>query len=390
MPKTCSETFSETSSESSSKLSQLGSRQESGSLPAKKQFRMIRLPSEHAFKLSVLIIILIVTAIFAMGVGAVNVSMLETIAIIAASAGFDLPWQYTEMQEIVLTNIRAPRVLLGMLVGASLAISGSVMQGLFRNPLADPALIGVSSGAALAAVCVIVLGNVIFGELSGLSLIFTLPVAAFFGGVLTSLLVYRFATINGATDVATMLLAGIAITAIAGAGLGVLTFLADDAQLRTLTFWTMGSLGGVTWLQLLVATPFLILPVFLMPRYASFLNTMLLGEAEAGHLGFEIQHLKFILILLVAMTVGAAVSLTGVIGFVGLMVPHLIRLAVGPDHRFLLPASAILGAIILLFADLLARTLVAPAELPIGIITAILGGPFFLWLLNKRRSRVQF
>jgi len=356
-----------------------------------KKISLMWFPLDSAlrFKLIILFLLLVFIAILSLGIGAVSISMSETVSIIAASVGIELAWQHTAMQETVLTHIRAPRVLLGILVGASLALSGAVMQGLFRNPLADPALIGVSSGAALAAVTVIVLGTAIFGELTGLSLMFALPIAAFIGGVLTSLLVFRFATINGATDVATMLLAGIAITAIAGAGLGILTFLADDAQLRTLTFWTMGSLGGVTWLQLAVATPFLLLPIFFLPLYAPFLNAMLLGESEAGHLGFEIQGLKLILIILVAMTVGAAVSLTGVIGFVGLMVPHLIRIAVGPDHRFLLPASAILGAIILLLADLLARTLVTPAELPIGIITAILGGPFFLWLLNKRRSRVQ-
>ncbi len=361
-------------------------------LNSAKQISMMWFPLESVlrYKLTALFVLLIFIAILSLGIGAVRIDMLQSISIIAASVGIELPWHYTPMQETVLTHIRAPRVLLGILVGASLALSGAVMQGLFRNPLADPALIGVSSGAALAAVTVIVLGGVIFGELSGLSLIFALPIAAFIGGVLTSLVVFRFATTNGATDVATMLLAGIAITAIAGAGLGILTFLADDAQLRTLTFWTMGSLGGVTWLQLAVATPFLLLPVLFLPLYAPFLNAMLLGEAEAGHLGFEIQYLKLKLIILVAMTVGAAVSLSGIIGFVGLMVPHLIRIAVGPDHRFLLPASAILGAIVLLLADLLARTLVTPAELPIGIITAILGGPFFLWLLNKRRTRVQF
>ncbi len=363
-----------------------------GSLNAAQRILLIWFPSDSVLriKLIVLFCLLVVIAVISLGVGAVPISFVETLSIIAASVGVDTFWQHTAMQETVLTHIRAPRVLLGILVGASLAISGAAMQGLFRNPLADPALIGVSSGAALAAVTVIVLGNVIFGEMSGLSIIFTLPVAAFIGGVLTALLVYRFATINGTTDVATMLLAGIAITAIAGAGLGVLTFLADDAQLRTLTFWTMGSLGGVTWLQLLVATPFLLLPVLFLPMYAPLLNAMLLGEAEAGHLGFNIQRLKLKLIILVAMTVGAAVSLTGVIGFVGLMVPHLIRIAVGPDHRFLLPASALLGAIILLLADLLARTIVTPAELPIGIITAILGGPFFLWLLKRRAMRLQF
>ena len=242
-----------------------------------------------------------------------------------------------------------------------------------------------SAGAALAAVSVIVLGTILFAPLLDQLGRYLLPVAAFLGGFLTTLLVYRLSSVRGSTVIASMLLAGIAINAIANAGTGLLTYLADDAQLRSLTFWTMGSLGGASWGSLLGIAPFILLPIFLIPRYARALNAISLGESEAVHLGFELQKVKLQLIVLVAMAVGAAVSAAGIIGFVGLVTPHLLRLAVGPDHRFLLPASVLLGAVLLIVADMVSRTIVAPAELPIGIITAILGGPFFLWLLVRQR-----
>lgn len=331
---------------------------------------------------------LLVVVVVSLGVGAVPISSGSVLSILGAQLGLQLPWDYTPVQETVLLSIRAPRAVLGLLVGGGLAISGAAMQGLFRNPLADPALVGVSSGAALAAVSVIVLGSTLLHGFTSAAGLFALPVSAFLGGFFTTLLVFRLARIGGRTDVATMLLAGIAINAVAGAGTGLLTFVADDEQLRSLTFWTLGSLGGGTWEQLMIATPLIVLPVLLIPLYAPVLNAVLLGEAEAGHLGFDLERMKLVLILCVALIVGTAVSMSGIIGFVGLVVPHLLRLAFGPDHRFLLPATALLGALLMLAADLLARTVVAPSELPIGIITALIGGPFFLWLLLKRRARL--
>lgn len=333
---------------------------------------------------------LLVTILVSLSVGTMPISVTQSLAIVFSFTGWFDGIAYDPAQQLVLKSIRAPRVLLAIMVGASLAVSGAVIQGLFRNPLADPALIGVSSGAAVAAAMVIVLGGVLFGELPIFVHAVALPLAAFAGGVVTTWLVFRFATVSGNTDVATMLLAGIAITAIATAGLGLLVFMADDIQLRTLTFWTLGSFSGTTWAQLLLAMPYMLLPVLLMPYHAGFLNAMLLGEAEAGHLGYAVQRSKRVLVLLVALAVGAAVSLAGIVGFIGLLVPHLVRLASGPDHRFLVPAAALLGAIIMLLADLLARTIVTPAELPIGIITALIGGPFFLWLLGKRRAQIRF
>ena len=281
----------------------------------------------------------------------------------------------------VVLMLRLPRVLMAMLVGAVLACGGAVMQGLFRNPLADPGLIGVSAGAALGAVAMIVLGGALARVLPGLSGTSGVAVAAFAGGLLATALVYRLG--RRRPGVATLLLAGVAINAIAMAGVGLLTFLANENQLRDLTFWSLGSLGASDWHRLAVVAWPMLLPLLALPRTARALNALLLGEREATLLGFRPDRLQPLLIALVALMVGAAVAMTGVIGFVGLLVPHLLRLCWGPDHRLLLPASALGGAVLLTGADTLARTVVAPAELPIGVLTALLGGPFFLWLLLR-------
>lgn len=338
--------------------------------------------------LILLILVLILVATFSLGIGAVSIEPMQVLGVLAHESG--LPVMAVDVNEgyrSILIDIRAPRVLLGILVGAGLAISGAAMQGLFRNPLADPALIGVSSGAALAAVSVIVLGTTALSSIQSFLGIYTLPIAAFLGSLFVTFFVYRLANVNGRTDVATLLLAGIAVNAIAGAATGLLTYIADDNQLRTLTFWSMGSLGNATWEQVLAAVPLMLLAIIVIPINAYALNAILLGEAEAGHLGFNLERIKQMLVVFVALAVGTAVALTGVIGFIGLVVPHLLRLAVGSDHRFLLPAAALLGASLLLLADLIARTVVTPAELPIGIITSVLGGPFFLWLLLRFRAQ---
>jgi iron complex transport system permease protein len=322
-----------------------------------------------------------------LAIGAVTIAPGQVLAILGEQVGLTLPWAYETRQELVLTGIRLPRVLLAIGVGGGLAVSGAVMQGLFRNPLADPSLIGVSSGAALAAVVAIVLGSTVLGAWTDTLGAFLLPAAAFAGGVIATLVVYRLATREGRTSVATMLLAGIAINALAGAGTGLMIFIADDDQLRDLTFWTLGSLGGATWERLAVVGPCLLGGMLVAPLLARPLNALLLGEGEALHLGINTERVKKLVIVLAALVVGAAVAVSGIIGFIGLVVPHLLRLAVGPDHRVLVPGSALLGGALLLGADLLARIIVAPAELPIGIVTALLGAPFFLWLLLRDRKR---
>ncbi|MER9656063.1 iron ABC transporter permease [Mesorhizobium sp. M0152] len=290
---------------------------------------------------------------------------------------------------LIVYDIRLPRVILGMLIGAALAVSGAVMQGLFRNPLADPGLIGVSAGASLGAVAVIVLGGTMLAPVTALLGTLALPLAAFCGGLATTLVLYQVATRRGQTSVATMLLAGIALAALAMALTGILIFLADDRQLRDLTFWQLGSLGGATWAKIASVGPIIVLALAAMPFLARGLNALALGEATAGHLGIPVQRLKYTATIGVSAAVGASVAVSGGIGFVGIVVPHLLRLLIGPDNRYLLPASALLGATLLLLADAVARTIVAPAELPIGIVTAIAGAPFFLWILLRKRGVVD-
>src|SRR5699024_4884524 len=241
--------------------------------------------------------------------------------------------------------------------------------------------IGVSSGAALGAVLVIVLGTWLPLPAGPMAL----PIAASMGGLAATVVVYRLGRSGGHTDVATLLLAGIAVNAIAGAGTGLVTYFADDAELRTLTFWLMGSLGGIGWPQFMVAVPFMLVCSVAVCLLGRPLNAFLMGEDVAHHLGYPVERIKALAVLLCAVAVGAAVAVTGVIGFVGLVVPHVLRLAIGADHRLLLPASALLGGAGLVAADTAARTLVSPAELPIGILTTLLGGPFFLFLLLRQR-----
>ncbi|TCP44147.1 FecCD family ABC transporter permease [Rhodovulum marinum] len=287
------------------------------------------------------------------------------------------------VDRVVLFEIRLPRLAMGALVGASLAVSGAVMQGLFRNPLADPGLVGVSAGAGLGAISAIVLGGLLPAGLLGFHAV---PVAAFLGGWASTLVLYGIATRRGRTSVATMLLGGIALGALAGALSGILVYMADDDQLRDLTFWGLGSLAGATWAKLAAAAPLMLLALIAAPMLARGLNGLALGETAAFHIGIPVQRLKTVAILTVAGATGAAVAVSGGIGFVGIVVPHLLRLATGPDHRALLVNAALLGATLLILADIIARVVIAPAELPIGIVTAVLGGPFFLWILLRKRG----
>lgn len=334
----------------------------------------------------ILVLLLAAVALLSIGIGAVEISPFQTSAILARKIGVDLPFAFTAQQESVLLVIRLPRVILGLAVGAALAVSGAVLQSLFRNPLADPALIGVSSGAALAVSLAIVLGETLAFSFLAFSKPFFLPFSAFIGGLAATIFIYRLGKRKDDADIATMLLAGIAVNAFAGAGIGLMSFVASDAQLRSITFWSLGSIGGATWSSLAVAAPLILISVFLLLRLSRSLNVILLGEAEARHLGVNTERLKWQAICLVALCVGASVAVSGAIGFVGLVVPHLLRLTIGADHRYLLVNSALLGASLILGADLLARNVVAPAEIPIGIVTALVGAPFFMWLLLRWKN----
>jgi iron complex transport system permease protein len=324
--------------------------------------------------------LLVVTSLLSLGVGAADARVWETFGHLLRGEAI------ATREAILLFDIRVPRLVLGILVGAALAVSGAVMQGLFRNPLADPGIVGVGAGAGLGAITAIVLGAMLPAAVRDMLSLYLVPVSAFLGGWLTTVALYRIATRRGRTSVAVMLLGGIALAALAGALSGILIYMADDAQLRDLTFWGLGSLAGATWDKVALAAPLILLALVASPFLARALNGLALGEGPAAHLGIPVQRMKNICILTVAGATGAAVAVSGGIGFVGIVVPHLLRLMIGPDHRYLLPNAALLGATLLIAADMISRTVIAPAELPIGIVTATLGGPFFLWILLRSRS----
>jgi len=336
-----------------------------------------------------LVLAAITTVVFvaAIGRGAYPIPAFNVVDILLSPLGIDLGASSSDQQTAVLWSIRLPRVLLAMAVGAGLAVSGALLQGLFRNPLADPGLIGVTSGAALAAAAVIVLGGAALPGSSPGWANSVLPLAAFGGGVAVVLIVQRIATRDGITSVAAMLLTGVAMSALAAAGIGLLIYVANDVQLRAFNFWTLGSLGSANWEIVAMVAPAIAIALAGSRILAPQLNALVLGEAEAQHLGVDTQRLKNIVVLLALIAVGASVAFCGMIGFIGLVAPHLVRLLTGPDHRTLLPASALLGAALTTAADLVARTIVPPAELPIGVLTALLGVPFFLILLRRQRGQ---
>ncbi|MDG2088088.1 MAG: iron ABC transporter permease [Arenicellaceae bacterium] len=310
-------------------------------------------------------------ALAALFVGSTNISPLVIFYI-----------QANAQDWIILQEIRLPRVLLSMLAGIVLAMSGAVLQGLFRNPLADPSLIGASAGASTGASLAILLGSTltIGSGLAGLSVV---AMGAFIGSSLAVWLVYRLSAGPRGTSVSTMLLVGIAISALAAALNNLMGFVADNEMLRRMSLWQMGNLDLADWNRVKLGSVMLIAFVLLLYRQAISLNAMLLGESEAHHLGVPVEALKRRLILVTALGVGVCTAMVGTIAFVGLIVPHLVRLISGPDHRTLLPASGLLGGVLLMLADSLARVVIAPAELPVGVITALLGVPFFILLLRQ-------
>jgi iron complex transport system permease protein len=292
----------------------------------------------------------------------------------------------TTQERVILEAVRLPRTALGLLVGAGLAVSGAMMQGLFRNPLADPGIVGVTSGAGLFAVTAIVLGNTLLAPVALVLGNQLLPLMAFFGGLLNTWILYVIATRDGRTSTTALILCGIAIGALTAALMGLLIVTADDRQLRDITFWSLGSLGGATYGRVLSILPFIAVVLVIIPFVARGLDALVLGDAAAFHMGIPVQRLKRIVIVAVAAACGSTVAVAGSIGFVGIVVPHLLRLAMGPSHRFLLVGSALGGGALLLIADSVARTVAAPAELPIGVITALFGAPVFLFLLVGRNG----
>ncbi len=337
--------------------------------------------------LAFLAILLVVSCVMSVCVGAVKISATELWSILSHRLGWNSQSGFTPQQEAVLLTIRLPRVVLGALVGAALAIAGATLQGLFRNPLAEPGLVGISSGASLFAVVMIVLEQRFFSFMTRAFGYYALAIAAFAGACITTFLVYRLAVGRGRVDITTLLLAGIAINALAGSFTGLLTYLSTDQQLRNITFWSLGSLGGASWKTVLGILPFVSVSLFALPFFSKSLNALALGESQAGHMGIDVALLKKLVIVLATLGVGASVAVSGVIGFVGLVIPHILRMAFSADHRLVVPGSALLGASVLVLADVVARTFFAPAELPIGILTAIIGAPVFIYIILVERKK---
>jgi iron complex transport system permease protein len=335
-----------------------------------------------------LFLLLFAATAISLGMGAMHIPIKDVLIVLGQKIGLYQGDSVASQYETVITVVRLPRILLGILVGAGLGISGAAVQGIFRNPLAEPGLIGISAGASLLAVAIIALEISLLSGLGNLLGYYLLAFGAFAGAGIAAMLVYQISRTDGRPNVATMLLAGIAINALAGALTGLTTYLANEQQLRNITFWMLGSLGGATWETVTALFPFILIPVILLPLTGKALNAFALGEAQADHLGLKVNKVKRNVVLLATMAVGAAVAVSGIIGFVGLLVPHTVRLCIGVNNKYVLPASALLGALILTLADMVARTVISPIELPIGVITALLGTPLFLYILIKDKKKL--
>ncbi len=320
-------------------------------------------------------------------VGPTRVSPSHLFAIVIDPEGVGAATDLPAAERVIFWSLRLPRALLCVLVGMALGAAGAAAQGLFRNPLADPGLVGVSAGAALGTAACIVLAGPFLATLPAWARASALPFAAFAAGAVTTLLVARLGARAGRASTATVLLAGVAINALAGAFVGLLSHVASDAQLRNITFWTLGGFGGATWIKVGVTSLAVLFSIGVLVRRARELDVFALGELDARLLGVNVERLRAAVIGALALGVGAAVAAAGLVGFVGLIVPHLVRFVAGPRHRVLVPASALAGGALVVVADSVARTAVAPAELPIGLLTAALGAPFFLHLLRREVRR---
>jgi iron complex transport system permease protein len=331
--------------------------------------------------LVVLAAALVMMVLVAAGSGQVAIPPLEVLGSVLHRMGLELGPLPTHPQgENALWAVRFPRVTLAVVVGACLGVAGALLQGVFGNPLAEQQVIGVSSGAAVGACSAIVFGVSVAGNL-------TVAVAAFVGGLGTTMAVYLLARSGGRTEVVTLVLMGIAVNAFAFGVIAFLTFVADPQAREQIVFWQLGSLNGATWEAVSAVTPLAAIGLVMAGSVAGRLDLLALGEGPARHLGVHVERLRLLVVVAVALLVGAAVAFTGIVGFVGLVVPHVIRMLAGPAHRLLLAASALGGALVLVSADLLARTAVENAELPLGMLTALVGGPFFFWLLRRTRTR---
>lgn len=343
---------------------------------------------KKAILYSSLITLLFISTGLSLSLGAVHIPVRDVGLSFIQRFGFLQHLEVDELYRGVIQVVRWPRTILGILVGAASGISGAALQAVFRNPLAEPGLIGISAGASLIAASIIAFETVLFTTLGQLLGHYLLAFGAFAGAGLATWIVFRISLHNGKPHIATMLLAGIAINAFAGSLTGLISYLSDEQQLRSITFWMLGSLGGASWEAVWTLLPFVAAAIIILPLMAKPLNAFSLGEQEARQLGQKPDRIKRWVILLATMAVGASVAVAGIIGFIGLLVPHAIRMTIGSDNRMVLPASALLGSVALTVSDLIARTIAIPSEIPIGVVTALLGTPLFLYILIRDKKRI--
>lgn len=330
-------------------------------------------------------ILIVLSCLLSLGMGNVAIETKQLFAILLKPFGWNDPSvEYTVAQETVFWSLRMPRILFGLFIGIALGSSGVALQGIFRNPLVDSGLIGIASGASLFASAYILLSSLLPILILG-SVQLTMAFIAFAGAAITAFLVYRISLFQSKINITMLILAGVALNALCGSLTGLLTFFADDKQLRDLTFWTLGSLSGASWKVLWILIPFVLLPFIVLLRSTKALNAFALGENPAHFLGINIKRTKIIVLLCSTAMVGACVAFTGVISFVGLVIPHILRLIIGPNHNALMPLSALAGALLVCLADLSSRTLLPPTEIPIGIITSLIGTPVLLVIILKQK-----
>ncbi|WP_119695980.1 FecCD family ABC transporter permease [Microbacterium halotolerans] len=340
-----------------------------------------RLGARRIVLYAALAALVVVGVVLSAGLGQLPIGPAEVAGSVLRGLGVDNPWAPTDdLLEKTLWQIRFPRVAMSLLVGALLAVAGAVMQAIFGNPLAEPGVVGVSSGAALGAAVTITFGLTAFGA-------WTTAVAAFIGGLAAVLVVYSTARAQGRTELVTLLLTGIAVNAFGGAGLALLMFTGSTASREQIVFWQLGSMNGSNWREVLVVAVVAVPSVAVVVLFARRYDLLALGDRTAAHLGVRVERLRLVSVVLVALITGVAVAFVGIIAFVGLVIPHLVRMILGPAHRSLILASLLGGAALMVYADLAARTIVPSADLPIGLLTSLIGGPFFYWLIRRNRRR---
>lgn len=345
-------------------------------------FRSVKYSTIYITLGSLLVLLIIASA----GVGAVHLSFGEIYDFLLDATGIKPNPQLNSVHEGLFFQIRLPRTFLCFIVGAALSVSGAIMQSLFRNPIVEPGLVGTSAGAALGASFIFVFAKIeIFTHLAFLGDLL-MPLTAFTGGLIATAIVYQFSSSFGKVNVATMILAGIAVNAMAAGGTGFLAYIARDPQARSITFWSLGTFSGADWKAVIIVSVVTLLCILILLRFAKKLNALQLGETEANYLGINIETMKIQVILVNTLMVSVATSMVGVISFIGLVVPHLLRILKSSDNKYLIIGSALLGATLMITVDMLCRIIIAPAEMPVGIITAFVGAPVFLWLLFKNRS----